>query len=75
MHLKFRIDERERSGTAEHLCVCSRTSSPNIFTFLKIRENLPNIEHGTCKAVNPGKKGPDIIECFKEWVESDIVEE
>ena len=32
-------------------------------------------EYRICKAVNPGKKGPEIIECFKERVESDLVEE
>ena len=32
-------------------------------------------EYRACKAVKPGKKGPDIIECFKEWVESDLGEE
>ena len=32
-------------------------------------------EYRTRKAVNPGKKGPEIIECFQEWVESDFVEE
>ena len=32
-------------------------------------------EYRTSKAVNPGKKGPEIIECLKEWVKSDFVEE
>ena len=32
-------------------------------------------EYRRCKAVNPGKKGAGIIECFKELVESDRVEE
>ena len=32
-------------------------------------------EYRTCKAANPGKKGPEMIECLKEWVKYDVVEE
>ena len=42
--------------------------------FLEIRENLCQAEYRICKAVNPGKKGPVIIEFVKELVESDLVE-
>ena len=32
-------------------------------------------EYRTCKAANPGKKGPEIIEGLKEGGKSDFVEE
>ena len=72
VHLKFRKDERERSGTAEHLCVFQDECTECIY----VPGNTGKLaEYRTCKAVNPGKKGPDIIECFKKWVESDLVDE
>ena len=64
MHLKSIIDERERSGTEEHLCV--RTSASNVLGLPKIRENLPNIEH--VRWLTLAGRAFDIIECFKEWV-------
>ena len=61
----------------------SRTSAPNGFTFryertecIYVPENTGKLaEYRKCKAANPGKKGPEIIECLKEWVKSDFVEE
>ena len=72
MHLKFTIDEREKSGTVEHLCVFLDERIECIYA----PENTGKLAgYRTCKAVNPGKKGSEIIECFKEWVEPDLVEE
>ena len=43
---------------------------------INVPENTGKLaEYRTCKAANPGKKGPEIIECLNEWVESDLVEE
>ena len=39
------MKDRGASPYAYSTCVCCRTSATNAFTFLKIRENLPNIEH------------------------------
>ena len=65
--------EREReSGTVEYLCVFLDERTECIY----VPENTRRLAvYRTCKAVSPGKKGPEIIECFKEWVESDLVEE
>ena len=72
MHLKCIIDERERSGTVEHLCVFQDERIEYIY----VPENTGKLaEYRTCKAVNPGKKGTEIIECLKKWVKSDFVEE
>ena len=60
VHLNFIVDERERS-TVEHLCVFQDECIECIY--------VPENSGKTCK------KGPEIIECFKEWVESDVVEE
>ena len=44
--------------------------------WIYVPENTGKLaEYRTCKAANPGKKGPEIIECLKEWVKSDFVEE
>ena len=59
-------------GAVEHLCVFQDERNECIH----VPENTEKLaENGTCKLVNPGKKGTEIIECFKEWVESDLVEE
>ena len=66
------IDERQRSGTVEHLCVFQGERIEYIY----VPENTGKLaEYRTCKAANPDKKGPEIIECFKKWKESDLVEE
>ena len=66
--LKFITDERETSGAVEHLCVFQDERTKWIY----VPENTGNLaEYRTCKAANPGKKGPEII----EWVKSDFVEE
>ena len=63
VHLEFIIDERERSGTVEHFCVFQDERTECIY----VPENTEKFaEYRTRKAVNPGKKGTEIIECFKE---------
>ena len=55
----------------------------NGFTFqdertewIYVPENTGKLaECRTWKAANPGKKGPEIIECLKESAKSDFVEE
>ena len=70
--LKFIIDEKETSGAVEHLCVFHDERTEWIY----VPENTGKLaEYRTCKAANPGKKGPEIIECLKERVKSDFVEE
>ena len=56
----------------EHLCVFQDERTECIYVPEKTGKLA---EYRLCKAVNPGKKGPEFIECFKEWVESDLVEE
>ena len=41
---------------------------------LRYRKYGKLAEYTTYKSANPGKKGPEIIECLKEWVKSDFVE-
>ena len=54
----------------EHLCVIQGERTECIYVPEKTGKLA---EYTTCKAGNPGKKGHEIIECFKEWVESDLV--
>ena len=70
--LKFIIDERETSSAVEHLGVFRDERTEWIYVPEKT-EKLA--EYRTCKAANPGKKSPEIIECLKEWVKADFVEE
>ena len=66
------IDERQTSGAVEYLCVFYDERTEWIY----VPKNTGKLaEYRTCKAANPGKKGPEIIECLKEWVKSDFVEE
>ena len=70
--LKFIVDERERNGALEHLCVFDDERTE----WISVPENTGALaEYKKCKAANPGKKGPEIIECLKEWMEPDLVEE
>ena len=70
VHLKFRVNKRERSGIVEHLCLFQDERTECIY----VPENTAKLaEYRACTAFNPGKKGPDIIECIKEWVKSDLI--
>ena len=56
----FQVETRDTSGTGGHF------QDERIECIYVLKNMGKYAEYRTCKAPNPGKKGPEIIECFKE---------
>ena len=71
---RFRVSKRLApfNVAVEHLSVFQDERTELIY----VPKNTGKFgKYRTCEAVNPGKKGPAIVECLKEWVKSEFVEE
>ena len=69
--VKFVIDERDGTESAEYLCVFDDERTE----WMPVPERMDALS--ACKkykAENPEKSGPDIIQNLSEWVKSDFVD-